>query len=470
MNIPLRAIAVIAGLSLLASFAAAQPIPVYAEGGYANAHSVVAGGTIAFHISTSNSPFSVQIVNMANASTVLTTISSLTSTVRDCTGMWENGCAWPVTTQFTVPSNWTPGYYAAKFPTSRGTRNILFVVRSATPGSYSPIVVVQPTNTYVAYNTYTGKCVYDSLSTNNQRAKIVSLDRPYEEDAGLSRYRTWEQPFVDWMKSEGRSFEVITDDDLDAGLSLSAYKAVLLVGHSEYWTLAAREYLEAFHAAGGHIAVFAGNSIWWQARLDPQNRQMTVYKSASLDPKRGVDDDVVTVNWFDWPVLHPENLLLGASFRNAGYANRTANGFDGLPTNQRTPYTVTNASSWVFDQTGVTNGSLIAQASAGIETDGALFNTMPDGTLAVEGSDGTPLSYDILATLPASDGYATIGLVTNPQGGAVFNTGTRDWTRGLATDAVVQQMTRNVLDRFATGAPFAYAPRVTPNRVEDRFN
>lgn len=465
-----RALCALVVLSLLAPCAMAQT-PVYAEGGYADRHSVVAGETIAFHIATTTSPFALNIVNLAHPATVLQTISGLISAANDCTGKWENGCGWPVTTQFTVPSNWTPGYYAVDFPTSRGTRRIIFVVRAATPGSYAPIVIIQSTNTYVAYNQFGGKSVYDTRSTNNQRAHIVSFLRPYEEDGGLSRYRMWEQQFVDWMTTEGRAFEVITDDDVDAGVPLSAYNAVLLVGHSEYWTLTARQHLAAFQEAGGHIAIFAGNTMWWQARLDLAAQQMTVYKNATLDPQNGVNNQIVTVNWFDWPVFNPENLLVGASFRNAGYANKQPDpSFDPLPPNERTPYTVRSPSSWVFAGTGVVQGSQIAQASGGIEVDGALFNTLPDGSVVVEGSDGTPLSSEILATLPARDGYTTITLHTHPNGGAVFNTGTRDWSLGLATDAVVQQMTRNVLDRFATGDPFAYAPRVTPNRVEDRFN
>jgi hypothetical protein len=465
-------------LGLLVPTAAAQS-PVYAEGGYADKRSVVAGGTIAFHISTSTAPFTVQLINLARPNTVLQTLSNLSSTARDCTGSvanpvnptWQTGCGWPVTTQYNVPADWPPGYYAARFQTSRGLRHIMFVVKPVTLGSYAPIVFIQTTNTYTAYNQFGGKSVYDALSTNGQRAHIVSFNRPFHDDAGLSRFRTWEQPFVDFMTSEGRRFEVITDDDMEAQVSLAAYKAVVIIGHSEYWTLRARQHLEAFSRAGGHIAVFGGNTMWWQSRVNLQGRQMTVYKDPTLDPMLGVQNEVVTTNFYDWPVFNPENLILGASFRNAGYANKKPDpSFEPLPASARTPYTVRNPSSWVFSGTGVTLGSQIAQASAGIEVDGAVFNTLPSGQLVVDGSDGTPLNYDILATLPASEGYGTIGVYTNPQGGTVFNAATRDWSLGLPGDVVVQQMTRNVLDRFVNGPPFVYQARTTPNRVEDLFN
>src|SRR5688500_18808005 len=151
----------------------------YAQGGHADRTSVAQGGTIAFHIATSIAPFTVEIVNLAQPSQVLTTIPGLTSASSDCTGMWENGCGWPVTTQFSIPAAWPSGYYAARSPTSGGTRSLIFVVRAPLPGHASRVVLVSTTNTYQAYNRFGGKSVYDSISTNGQRAHIVSFNRPY---------------------------------------------------------------------------------------------------------------------------------------------------------------------------------------------------------------------------------------------------------------------------------------------------
>ena len=464
---PARA-ALLLTLTFTASLALAQPFN-YSQGGYADKHSVASGETIAFHIASSMSPFDVEIVNMASQFTVLQKITGLSSQANDCTGKWENGCQWPVTTTFTVPSNFVPGYYAARFPTGAGTRHILFVVRAAVPGSYAPIAVIQPSYSDVAYNRFGGKSVYDTISDDGQRAHIVSFNRPYHEDTGLARYQIWESRFVAWMKAEGRKFEVITDHDMEAGIPLSGYKALLIVGHSEYWTLKGRQHLEAYSRSGGHVAIFGANTMWWQVRVDLQSRQMTVYKDAALDPLNGIDNDLVTTNFTEWPVLNPENFILGASFLNAAYVNKTSSG-DRVPVAQRVPYTVRKADHWVFAGTGLSNGGTMGRSVAAVEVDGALFNTLPNGDVVVEGSDGTPLSLQILATLPASDGYATIGFHTNPQGGGVFNGAARDWSFGLASDPVIQKMTRNVLDRLATGEPFPYQPRVTPNRLEDLFN
>lgn len=456
-------------LTLLGT-AAVQAQTSYTQGGYADRTSVPAGGTIHFRIATATSPFSLQIVNLAQPATVLATIGGLTSAPIDCTGLWENGCGWPVTTAFTVPSNWPSGYYKASFPTSIGTRNILFVVRAANPGLATPVVIVSPTNTWQAYNNFGGKSVYDSLSTDGQRAHVVSWNRPYFDNFGLGRYPAWEQYLVDWMTAENRPFEVITDDDLADPSILAQYKVAVIAGHSEYWTLPMRQTLAAFMAGGGHVAVFSGNTMWWQARADLAARQFTVYKDASLDPFTGTQDSLVTVNFYDRPVYNPESLLLGASFLHGGYANVTAGTTTPLPVDQRTPYTIRDASSFVFSGTGLANGQTFGQSAAGTEVDGVVFNTLPDGTLLPDGSDGAPLNYQIVATVPGWSGYGTIGMLVNPNGSALFNAASRDWLRGLPGDAAVQQIARNVLDRFATGQPFPYTPRTSRYRTEELFN
>lgn len=445
-----------------------RPVPVhfYEQGGYAGRPSVAQGETIAFHIASGTSPFNLEIVNLARPETVLLTIPNLTSVERDCTGLYETGCQWPVTTTLTVPRSWPSGYYAARFPrSSSGYRYIFFIVRTAVPATESPIVVAVSTHTWQAYNSFGNRNLYPSNSP--ERARRVHYHRPYHDDSGLGRYARWDQPFVEWMTRQNIPFEVVSDLDLEDPTLLGRYNLVVLVGHSEYWTAAARANVEAFSANGGHIAIFGGNSMWWQIRLEDDGNRIVGYKSAALDPETGRNNAVVTVNWFDEPVLRPENLIFGSSFRYGGYTNRD----DSLPVEQRLGYTITDPSSWVFSGLPVARGQQFGRIAAGLETDGVLMNCGADAlALAPDGSDGTPLNFHILATTPAEAGYGAIGIYTNAMGGAVFNAGTQNWAHGLATDAVVETVTKNVLQRLATGAPLPYDPVVSSVRLRDTFN
>jgi hypothetical protein len=449
--------------------------PLFSQGGYADQTSVVQGSSIRLHISTAISPFSLQIVNLAQPNSVLAA-RTVTARQQDCSGRFSSGCGWDVTTTFDIPLSWRSGYYAATFPTTMGLRYVPFVVRAANPGSRSRTVIISPTNTYQAYNNFGGRSFYPESLGDPQspaRATQVSFDRPYDQEAGLGRYPLWEKYLVDWMTREGRQFEVLTDSDLEEPTSLSNYSAVIIAGHSEYWTTAARATLEAFSRRGGHLAVLSGSTMWWQVRLSNNKRSLTGFNGAEFDPNFGSADATVTTNWFAHPVNNPENRILATSFRNGGFTNKVdaPNDYSLKPLDQRTPWTVTNASHWVFVGTGLTNGQTFGREIAGLEVDGVLFNCDIAGRVSgAEGSDEAPLNYHILAVIPASNGWGTMGFYVNSAGGGVFNAATQGWVWALEGSGVVTRMTANILDRFSSGAPFAYDPVQSAVLAEDRFN
>ena len=452
-----------------------HPEPIFnaafTEGGYADATSVRQGSPIRLRIATSVSPFNLQVVNLARPTDVLLT-RQLTSAARNCSGRGTSGCGWPVTTTIDVPQVWTPGYYGALFPTSLGDRWIIFVVREDVPGSWSRTVVLSPTNTYQAYNDYGGRSFAPSDDPN--RINQLSFDRPYDEESGLGRYVAWEKLLVDFMTSQNRRFEVITDTDLEDPTILSRYDVVVIAGHSEYWTAAARRNLEQFSNSGGHIAVLGGNTMWWQVRLEDGQRTIVAYKGAPYDPQLGNDDELVTTNWFTHPVNDPENRVLGASFRNGGFANKLntiPDNYDMKPVAERTPWTVADAGHWVFAGTNLVNGAAFGREAAGLEVDGVVFNCDANGNvLGPDGSDEAPLNYHILAVTPASSGWGTMGFFVNPSGGGIFNAATQGWLFGLADNPTIRTITANVLDRFSFGNPFVYDPVQTSVVAMDTFN
>jgi hypothetical protein len=115
---------------------------------------------------------------------------------------------------------------------------------------------------------------------------------------------------------------------------------------------------------------------------------------------------------------------------------------------------------------------MFGAGAAGLEVDGTRYNCSANDPLnmTVDGSDGTPLNFHILATTPSEYGHGVIGLYTNSAGGTVFDAGTRDWAQVLGTDPVVTQITRNVLDRLSTGQAQLYDPVTTNVKTLDTFN
>lgn len=441
---------------------------VYTQGGYADRTSVEQGGSINLYIATSVPGFEVRIVNLAAPGVTLRTIRGLQSRTQNCTGRFDGGCGWDLTTTLDVPRSWPSGYYAAVFPTFFGERYLPFVVREDNPGSMSRVVVLSSTHTWQAYNEFGSRSTYPTDSP--YRAMRVSYDRPYFNGNGLGRYAAFEKPFVDWMTNEGRPFEVITDIDLEDPTILSRYTLLVIPGHSEYWTASARENVEQFSRAGGHIAILNGNTMWWQVRLEDQNRTIAAFKGHPSDPQSA--SPMFSTHFFSHPVNDPENRLLGTSFRNGGYVNRVNENTNQMkPIPERTPWTVTKGDHWIYSGTGLRAGDRFGQETTGLEVDGVVFNCDAAGrVLGPEGSDEAPLHYEILAIVPASEGWGTLGLLVHPSGGAVFNAATTGWVWALGSNDTVEQITANVLNQLSTGAPLLYQPSQSTMLAQDLFN
>ena len=108
------------------------------------------------------------------------------------------------------------------------------------------------------------------------------------------------------------------------------------------------------------------------------------------------------------------------------------------------PYRVIDANHWVFDGTGLREGSIFGQTSlhervpggaSGHETD-KLSKSSPPGTrLLAEG-------------LNPSGGGAAMSIHDTASGGSVFSAGSINWVSSVLVDDAVSQITGNVLRRF----------------------
>ena len=393
---------------------------------------------------------------------------------------------WPAY-DFPVPEDWPSGVYVAVFvegdehgadatrpdrstPDAREGR-ALFVVRPGVSARPAPILYKIPLLTYHAYNLIDGEeydpaaqrghwCLYN-LPRPSQLPVVVpsgvGLHRPgggtgatpYDianfdpfDPTPRQTFAHWDARFVGWLDREGYDVDYCTDVDLhrDGDALLGPYPLLVSAGHDEYWSDAMRAALERHVAAGGNAAFFGGNTCWW----------------------RVVFDDELTFsrrhNWSDPDEPgEPENTLIGVSFRNGGERDRDDHQ---LPVG----YRVQHADHWVYARSGVREGDVFGggpdEYLVGYECDGADFDRadLEAGRPVVpSGTDGTPGDFTILAvgdTRPSGWGFgnsaATMGLYR--RGGTVFNAATTDWARVLTegTSPVVEQVTRNVLDRLSS--------------------
>lgn len=224
---------------------------------------------------------------------------------------------------------------------------IPLVVRAA-PGAARMLLVV-PTHTVAAYSQSGGKSLYVASAAwrlrrllaspsvahlrawgsadDDDRARTVGTHRPSERehgaffDAGLA-WIVREPPLWD-------SLGYLADDDLDTPGVLDGARTLVIVGHSEYWTRAARRTVEAFVARGGRLIVLSGNTAWWQMRrtVEPDgNVRLTVVRDWEEDAATypDVPDSLRTVVWNDARLGFPISATFPASFSHGGFGTRDA--------------------------------------------------------------------------------------------------------------------------------------------------
>ncbi len=439
--------------------------------GYTNQLSYQPGEKIQFHLNSSEPQYSIEITRLgAENKTVYKETRQNGAAHPVPEDASSNGCHWPAAFELTVPDSWASGYYSVRLAVRDGggkfiQRNsrsaessLFFIIRPQQPGSQTKILIQLSTNTYNAYNNWGGSSLYSYHGRNHLQGHRVSFDRPL-----AGQFSNWESPFIAWAEQNGYQLDYAANSDLEFHPEiLQHYKLVLSVGHDEYWSAPMRDHLEQYIKQGGNVAFFSGNSVCWQVRSEDDGRALTCWKQwYNQDPVFPTDDhSTLTTLWSHHLVNRPENQLTGVGFLYGGYHKSHGQFMDGSAA-----YRVHRPEHWIFEKTGIKQGDEFGgkDTIVGYECDGCQF-VMQDGLPVPTHKDGTPKTFQILATCPAKwapgdslwydrfekdrVGAAVLGMYTN--GGTVLTVGSTDWAHGLrGKDPIVQQITRNVLDRLS---------------------
>ena len=275
--------------------------------GYATATSVVQGGTIGLRITTTRrEPYTVDVYRLgyyggkggrhiAHLGPFAGSPQPACFTVR-ATGMVT--CPWRTSVRLHVPFSWTSGVYFAVLttPGSHYQSEIMFTVRDRRPAG---LVYMSSVNTYQAYNNFpydppagvgwddgahplTGRSLYDfnspvtSVYPDGRPAVKVSFNRPYcsqygnPGNGGLTDF----EPFlIAFLEKRGYDVTYVTDVDVDANPSLlRRHRALIVAGHSEYWSKRMYDGAYAARDHGVSLAFITSNEIYWQVRFEPRRR------------------------------------------------------------------------------------------------------------------------------------------------------------------------------------------------------
>ena len=240
-------------------------------------------------------------------------------------------------------SNWSSGDYVARLTWGVHTDYAPFVLRPSRLGT-APVLVVEPTNTWHAYDVVDGDSWYLDPSVH-----VIDLTHPFASSrvtgarvpAGLpQQFSRYDLGFLRWYWHSGYRADFVADDDLErisSARQLTRYRLIVFAGHEEYVTSHTFDVITHYRNAGGNLAFLSANNFFYKVE---------------------VSGDTMTgrTRWRD--IGRPEAALVGAQYAGwdeGKYPNR--------------PYRIvdTAAAPWLFKGTGLHDGSRVG--NYGIEVD-----------------------------------------------------------------------------------------------------
>jgi hypothetical protein len=423
--------------------------------GYANAVSAQHGETVTLRVSTRARSFHVEAYRMGwyggkGARLIWRSEDvqgnrqappTVTPGVNLVEAHWDPSLSVP------VDGTWPPGCYLLKLvaPAEGVQQWVPLTVRD--DASRSAFFMMNAVTEWQAYNEWGGYSLYFGLGrggrTFNNRGRIVTFDRPYDQPGGAGDFVGLELPLVQLLEGRGYDVSYTTSVDFHRNPELALqHRALLSPGHDEYWSKSMRDGGEAARDHGVNLAFFGANAAYRQIRFEPSalgpDRHQVCYKSANEDPMRRTDPSQVTVNWRDPPVNRPENAMIGQQYK----CNPV-----------RDDMVVVAPDAWVFEGTGVTMNQRLPTV-IGPECD------------AYTPGRQVPPNVQILAHSPVKcGGFSDMTYYTAPSGAGVFASGSIWWITkvtppgpGSPFQPVVAEATENVLRVFGAGPAGASHP------------
>ncbi len=231
-------------------------------------------------------------------------------------------CRWAVTHEYRLPSNARSGIYVGRYRFQLDGKpahyDVTFIVTPPAKRKRPPILVLCSTNTWLAYsstafakNVSLGLRKWDTTGIANgegnppsfsqYRVHHYSSEQPgppvYQQgfnlpwpaagpqatysDAkdGYSHLTRGERFLHVWLDRNGYEYDLVTDYDLHRNPDmLKEYKVLAINGHSEYWSAEAYDGVDRYLKAGGNVAVFSGNTMFWRVSYSEDGSVMECRK------------------------------------------------------------------------------------------------------------------------------------------------------------------------------------------------
>jgi len=330
-------------------------------------------------------------------------------------------CRWQVTQTYTAPTSARSGIYVARltYQNDAGQANyhVTFIVQKSDKQKPAPILLVCPTNTWLAYNSSPFGADPPIQPVPPPLPTPTIADFPRADVPQYSCYQTHRnfappyhfglllpRPSADpyatyttasyshltratrftqiWLDNNGYKYDIISDMDLDSNPGiLQIYKTVIIAGHSEYWSIPAYNGVKSYLQRQGRLIVLSGNTMYWRVSFSPDG---TVMECRKVD---GAGADILGLEdgSHRGEAWHSDDGLRGGLMRECGFPGWQLTGletfgilaFQGKPDAPAAPagdkafgtFYVADPNHFLLHGTGVTAGQAFAAYTLGHETD-----------------------------------------------------------------------------------------------------
>ncbi|MDV6032369.1 MAG: c-type cytochrome [Phycisphaera sp. RhM] len=415
---------------------------------------------------------------------------------------------WEINHRFGIPADAKSGVYAGRFDFEIDGKTkryfTTFIVRRPESRPKAPLAVLMSTNTWLAYNsapfpinhgreltmmgtgglptTHPDAATYSGYRDhrNGQPTYKIGMKLPWPAagpnktyiNQSYSHLMRGERFLHLWLDQHGYHYDVITDRDLDRNPEvLDGYQAVVINGHSEYWSARAYDGLDSYLKAGGDAVVLSGNTMFWRVSFDETDEFMEVRKYGTGIGGR----KLAQVG----ELYHSHDFRRGSLMRFCGYpawkvVGLTCIGWGGA----FKPYQVDQPEHFLFNtphQVGLKKGDAFGFISKDMGAVGHEFDVRlstlqratadsaikglvePKGIVTVASSNDQRrvINYNAEGHKPRIGDDQTIAEIIyweRPTGGRVFHTGSIATAWGVYHDEHMSKLLKNVLHHFGVEA------------------
>jgi hypothetical protein len=426
-------------------------------------------------------------------------------------------CRWDITQTWRVPANAKPGLHVARVRFELEGRahlyDVTFNVRKPLRAKKAPLLVLCASNTWRAYsgtpfaaNKPQLKQVWGTGGGPELANKPPAFNFYRAHAAGPGTYQLglrmpWPAagPYILyggpsdyshlmradrflhlWLEQAGYEFDVIVDSDLhrDPDL-LRGYRAFVINGHSECWSLPMYQGLENYLRRGGNAVVLSGNSLFWRVSF---NDDYSIIECRKVDAPG--DQLPASRRGECW---HSQDWQRGGMLRECGHPGWRLIGLETLGWNNHGdpanfgPYVAEQTDHFLFHtpeevglkagdkfgwmgvdgKTPLANGhefdirlSTLAALQEKPAPDGATMPADPTGMTRIANGiipwkrGGSAFDYFFRAIKPKTDQGGEMIYWERPDGGRVFNAGSIGAGWAMLADPRFQTLMRNVLAHF----------------------